>query len=187
MIIFAMESHLPWMPNTPFNQIFSFGENTWNSNSFWREVTSDGHWLLCHIGSRRRAQQILQMECSWLVAPFYALLVYHNVNQKMAPYSGLARILVVLHNTLVAPGNLHDNSSPTGRSPPNWNVQFLKSFLAAKRMLEELRNWNRNLGGGWSAVGGFNPHCNLDISRGTGPCTSLAWLTVSSSTAALPS
>ena len=39
-----------------------------------------------------------------------------------------------------------------------------------------------------SAVGGFNPHCgNLDISRGTGPCTSLAWLTVSSSTAALPS
>ena len=136
-------------------------------------LSQERHWLLCHIGGSKFGCFCRWNARGWWrhIMPCWCTTMY----QKMAPYSGLARILVVLHNTLVAPGNLHDNSSPTGRTPPNWNIQFLKSFPAnpAKRMLEQLRNWNRNLGGGRrSAVGGFNPHCNLDISRGR----ALAWL-----------
>ena len=179
-MIFLQWSHIS------LNSFQRFCENTWNSRILWRYVMGIDCYAILGAGGK------FGCFCRWNVFGWWRHIMpwCTTMYQKMAPYSGLARILVVLHNTW-----WHRAICMIIPPRPSAHLQIgtynsWKAFSLTRPSgcyVEQLRNWNRNLGGGRSAVGGFNPHCNLDISRGTGPCTSLAWLTVSSSRAALPS
>ena len=132
-------------------------------------VTSDRH-LVRHIRGWAPAEQIwllLQMERLWLVAP-YNSLAHHNVPKKGEGHHTLV-YPDVLHNALVARGNLHDNSSrPTERnSKLERTIPEKLSWPSGCRSCEiEIEIWAE-----WVLrLVDLIPSGNLDLSRGTGLC-----------------